>query len=225
MEQGKDEQYGGGLSMDLTRIFLIRHGQVVNHHEFRYNGHFDVDITGLGVEQMESLAVFLKEEPLSVVYSSDLTRAVKGAEIIGGAVGLSPVKVHEFRELHLGRWEGLTREEAADRFPEEASFRFRDLAVSKVKGGESLTDLRERVLPVLDDIVSRHRGRCVCIVAHGGVNRVILSDAMGLPLENFFRIEQDYGCLNIIDYFDDGVKVVKLLNGGPNQDNKHTVLY
>jgi alpha-ribazole phosphatase/probable phosphoglycerate mutase len=39
---------------------------------------------------------------------------------------------------------------------------------------------------------------------------------MGLPMEHFFRIEQDYGCLNIIDYFEDGVKVVKLLNGGPN---------
>lgn len=211
--------------MDMTRVLLVRHGQVVNHHEFRYNGHFDVDITGLGVEQMERLAGFLKNEPVNAVYSSDLTRAVKGAEIIGRALGLEPVKVHDFRELHLGRWEGLTREEAAERYPEEASFRFRDLAVSRVKGGESLPDLRERVLPALDDIIERQRGRYVCIVAHGGVNRVILSDAMGLPLENFFRIEQDYGCLNIIDYFDDGIKVVKLLNGGPNQDNKHTKLY
>ena len=48
---------------------------------------------------------------------------------------------------------------------------------------------------------------------------------MGLPLENFFRIEQDYGCLNIIDYLDDGMKVVKLLNGGPNQDMRPTEIY
>ncbi|MBI5810323.1 MAG: hypothetical protein HZB21_03930 [Deltaproteobacteria bacterium] len=48
---------------------------------------------------------------------------------------------------------------------------------------------------------------------------------MGLPLSNFFRIEQDYGCLNVIDCFTDGVKVVKLLNGGPNQELKETRIY
>jgi len=211
--------------MEATRLYLIRHGQVVNHHEYRYNGHFDVDITTTGVLQMERLAQFLSTHPIEAMYSSDLQRAVKGALIIGKDLGIEPLKVHAMRELNLGRWEGLTREEAAEKFPEEAGFKFKDLATDKVKGGESLPDLAKRVLPALDEIIKRHAGKKVCIVAHGGVNRVILSEAMGLPIENFFRIEQDYGCLNIIDYFDDGVKVVKLLNGGPNQDMLETKLY
>ncbi|MDP2688671.1 MAG: histidine phosphatase family protein [Deltaproteobacteria bacterium] len=211
--------------MDATRLYLIRHGQVVNHHEFRYNGHSDVDITDVGVEQMNRVADLLSGEPIVAVYSSDLQRACKGAEIIGKAIGLRPVKVPALRELHLGRWEGLTREEAATRFPDEADFRFRDLATGKIKEGESLVELGERVLPAIGEIAGRHRGCSVCIVAHGGVNRVILSDAMGLPIENFFRIEQDYGCLNLVDYFADGVKVVKLLNGGPNQEMRPTYIY
>lgn len=211
--------------MEATRLYLIRHGQVVNHHEYRYNGHFDVDITAAGVEQMNRLAAFLSAHPIQAMYSSDLRRAVKGARIIGKDLGIDPVTVHALRELHLGRWEGLTREEASERFPEEAGFRFRDLATDKVKGGESLKDLRARVLPALVEIIGRHRNKKVCVVAHGGVNRVILAEAMGLPIENFFRIEQDYGCLNIIDYFDDGVEVVKLLNGGPNQEMQETKLY
>ncbi len=211
--------------MEATRLYLIRHGQVVNHHEYRYNGHFDVDITPTGVLQMDRLAAFLSTHPIDAMYSSDLQRAVKGARIIGTSLGLEPVKVHALRELHLGRWEGLTREEAAERFPEEAGFRFKDLATDKVKGGESLLDLRARVLPALKEIMGRHRGKKVCIVAHGGVNRVILSEAMGLPIENFFRIEQDYGCLNVIDFFDDGTEVVKLLNGGPNQEMQETKIY
>ena len=70
-----------------------------------------------------------------------------------------------------------------------------------------------------------HRNECVCVLAHGGVNRVILTEAMGLPIENFFRIEQDYGCLNVIDYFDDGCPVVKLVNGGPNQELRPAMIY
>lgn len=211
--------------MEATRLYLIRHGQVVNHHEYRYNGHFDVDITPTGVVQMDRLAYFLSTHPIEAIYSSDLQRAVKGARIIGKDLGIEPVEVHALRELHLGRWEGLTREEASERFPEEAGFMFKDLATGKVKGGESLLDLGERVLPALKEIIERHRGKKLCIVAHGGVNRVILAEAMGLPIENFFRIEQDYGCLNVIDYFDDGVKVVKLLNGGPNQEMQETKIY
>ena len=211
--------------MSATRFYLIRHGQVVNHHELRYNGHSDVDITDAGVEQMNRLADFLAAEPIAAIYSSDLQRARKGAGIIGRSLGLKPSKVAALRELHLGRWEGLTRAEAALKYPEEADFRFQALATGKIKEGESLVELGTRVLPALDEIAARHRGQAVCLVAHGGVNRVILSDAMGLPIENFFRIEQDYGCLNIIDYFEDGVKVVKLLNGGPNQEMKPTYIY
>ncbi len=211
--------------MRATRVYLVRHGQVVNHHEYRYNGHFDVDITNTGVEQMTRVCEFLSGQDIGAVYSSDLQRTVKGARIIGKRLGLEPVMVSSLRELNLGRWEGLTREEAIALYPEEAHFSFKDLATSKVKEGESLVELRARVIPALEEILSRHAHASVCIVAHGGVNRVILSEAMSLPLDNFFRIEQDYGCLNIIDYLEDGMKVVKLLNGGPNQDMRPTEIY
>ena len=52
-------------------------------------------------------------------------------------------------------------------------------------------------------------------MAHAGLNRVILSEAMGLPLYHLFRLDQNYGCLNIIDFFPD-LAVVRLLNGGVN---------
>lgn len=211
--------------MKATRLYLIRHGQVVNHHEFRYNGHFDVDITDIGVLQMENIASFLAAKQIAAVYSSDLQRAAKGAEIIGGVLSLKSVRLSAFRELHLGRWEGLTREEGAAKFPEESDFRFRDLAHTRVKGGENLYDLQNRVMPALKDILNKHTGEYIALIAHGGVNRVILCDALGLAPENFFRIEQDYGCLNVIDYFDDGVKVVKLMNGGPNQELKKADIY
>ena len=51
------------------------------------------------------------------------------------------------------------------------------------------------------------------MLLHGGVNRIILADALGMDLMNLFRIDQSFGALNIIDYHDDGIAVVKLLNG------------
>ncbi len=51
------------------------------------------------------------------------------------------------------------------------------------------------------------------MLLHGGVNRVILADALGMELMNLFRIDQEFGALNIIDFYDDGMAVVKLLNG------------
>jgi alpha-ribazole phosphatase/probable phosphoglycerate mutase len=211
--------------MKTTRIYIIRHGQVVGHQELRYNGHFDVDITDEGLIQMHRLAELLKKEKIAAVYSSDLIRTIKGAEIISKDLNLTPVKLSAFKELHLGRWEGMTRKEAAKKYPEEAGFTFQDLANDKLQGGENLTELGVRVLPALEEIIERHSGQNVCLVLHGGVNRVILCDAMGLDIKHFFRIEQDYGCLNILDCFEDGIRVVKLLNGGPNQNMNPAMIY
>ncbi len=119
--------------METTRLYIIRHGQVVGHQELRYNGHYDVDITGEGLKQMQRLAELLKKADIAAVYSSDLLRTIKGAEIIGSALNLTPARLPAFRELHLGRWEGMTRAEAAEKYPEEAHFTFQDLAKDKLK--------------------------------------------------------------------------------------------
>lgn len=210
--------------MEFTRLFLARHGEVVGHSEFRFNGHTDVDITEEGERQMERLGEFLLSLDIDAIYSSDLKRARRGAEIISRITGVDCKVIPSLRELNLGRWEGLTIEEVKGLYPDEADFRFGDLATCRIKGGENIIDLKERVIPVLERIIQDHRGKKVLIVAHGGVNRVILAHAMGLPLENLFRIEQDYGALNVIDFFDD-IPVVKLVNGGPNQAMSPAVLF
>ena len=100
-------------------------------------------------------------------------------------------------------------------YPAELEERFRDLANFRIPGGESLKDVRARALPKLQELLARHADEAFLLVAHAGLNRVILSEAMGLPLDHLFRLDQNYGCLNIIDYFPD-LAVVRLLNGGVN---------
>ncbi|MDH4101574.1 MAG: histidine phosphatase family protein, partial [Nitrospirota bacterium] len=72
---------------EKTRIYLLRHGETVNTKgEFRYNGHYDVDITRTGEEQLALQAQKLKERPIRKVYSSGLLRSVKGARTLAAAV-------------------------------------------------------------------------------------------------------------------------------------------
>ena len=196
-----------------TKVYLMRHGEVANGGEKRYNGHIDVDITGNGVQQMHRLAGLLEGKNISAVYSSDLMRSTKGADIISQRIGISYTSLRELRERSVGAWEGLTAEEIKARFPDEYLLWRSDLLNYRPPGGECLLDVKERILPVFKKLVSSHPDQEIAMLLHGGVNRVILADALALDMMNLFRVDQAYGALNIIDYFDDGMAVVRLLNG------------
>jgi alpha-ribazole phosphatase len=196
-----------------TRVYLMRHGEVVGDGEKRYNGHIDIDITQKGHEQMHRLASLLAGKGITAVYCSDLIRSVKGAEIVSNRLGITYTAVRELRERSVGAWEGLTAEEIKERYPEEYKLWRTDLLNYRPPAGESLLDVKNRILPVYKAIVASHPGREVAMLLHGGVNRIILSAALGLDLMNLFRIDQAFGALNVIDYFDDGMAVVKLING------------
>lgn len=196
-----------------VRVYLMRHGEVANGSEKRYNGHIDVDITDNGVRQMHRLAGLLAGKELSAIYASDLIRSVKGARIIADKTGVPPVSLEVFRERSVGAWEGLTADEIRDRFPEEYRLWRADLINYRPPGGECLLDVQNRILPAYKRIVGSHPDKSIALMLHGGVNRIILADAFGMEMTNLFRIDQAFGALNIIDYFEDGISVVRLVNG------------
>lgn len=196
-----------------VRVYLMRHGEVADGAEKRYNGHIDVDITEKGVEQMHRLAALLAGKPVAAVYSSDLIRAVKGAEIISKSLGLTYTPLRELRERSVGAWEGLTAGEIKERYPDEYSSWRADLLNFRPPGGECLVDVQERILPAYQQLVAAHPDQEIALLLHGGVNRILLADALGLPLLNLFRIDQAFGALNIIDHYEDGMAVVRLVNG------------
>ena len=199
--------------MQRTRIYLVRHGQVEGHKEKRYNGQANVPLTQLGREESDRVCDSLNDIHLNAVYSSDLDRSRYCAELVAAAHNLSVNTCESLRELHIGDWEGRTWAELQEAYPDDWQLRLQDLVNFQVPGGESLQDAADRIRPTIRGIITRHLGGDVVLVAHGGVNRIVLLDAIGAPLEQAFSIEQDYGCLNIIDYLIDGNAVVKLLNG------------
>jgi alpha-ribazole phosphatase/probable phosphoglycerate mutase len=186
---------------------------VEGHEEKRYNGQTDVALTAQGRAQYGLLEVRLRNKPLAAIYSSDLSRCLEGAELLGRGRDLAPVPRADLRELHLGEWEGRAWDELKQTFPGQWQARLADIVNYRVPGGETIAELNERAIPAVRAIVAAHRGEEVLVVGHGALNRVILLEAIGAPLERVFRLEQHYGCLNIIDYYADGRTVVSLLNG------------
>ena len=196
-----------------TRVFLLRHGEVEGHGEPRYNGQQDVVLTPRGRGHYRLLVERLQSRPIQAVYSSDLVRCFEGAEMLADAYGLVPIAMPELRELHAGEWAGRPWSELKARYPTQWQARLDDIVHYRIPGGENLLDLRKRARAAVTQIIERHRGQEVIVVAHGGINRILLLDALDAPLEGVFSLSQFYGCLNILDYGANGRVTVQLLNG------------
>ena len=197
----------------INRLYLIRHGQINGYEKFPVYGHTDVDMTKTGNLQMEKIAERLSLTEIKAIYSSDLKRSNKGALQIARYHDVPIYSLPELREMSFGDWEGLTLSEIENRFPGEMQKRQADLLHYNVPGeGESIKQFSERILNCFERILEEQKDNDFVIVAHGGVNRVILCNALGLDLSKIFNLQQDYGCLNIIDYFSDSI-LVRLING------------
>lgn len=184
------------------RILLFRHGETANSKEVCFNGHFDVGLSQRGQQQFQHWAEILKQENLKAIYSSDLKRTRNSAEFIAKEHGLEPVSYPELRELSFGTWEGMSISEVEAAYPGEMKVRMESVTSFQADGGETYPQLQARVIPKFEEIVARHHNDQIVMVCHGGVNRVILSHLLGIPMDKIFRIHQDYAALNIIQYYE-----------------------
>jgi len=189
------------LSSGLAKatIYLLRHGEIAgNKGPKKYIGQTDRPLSPVGRYQAQWWSQKLSDVSFEAIYASELKRSKETAEIL--AVGREiPVQLKAgLREIDLGQWEGKTFPSVRRRFPSEFEARGLDFGGYRPPEGESFRDLQERVLPIFHEIVRTARGN-VLIVAHAGVNRVILCYVLGMPINRLFRIAQDYGCLNVIE--------------------------
>ena len=200
-----------------TRVLLLRHGAAEGSKEGFFYGSTDAPLLAEGEAQVREAAARVKGwlmESETALYASSLSRSVRTAEILSGAMGLGlkPVIVPGISELHLGDWEGETHASLSDKEPERLDEHYRNFVHSRPPGGgESVAELAARVLPAFREICVREKEKNVIVCAHAAVNRVILCDALAAPLESFFRLEQDFAALNVIDLHE-GTPLVRAMN-------------
>ena len=177
-------QHPDNVVSSVTRFCLIRHGETAWNLDRRLQGQLDIDLNPLGRHQAQAAAVWLAAEPIDALYASDLKRAWHTAERLELALQLARNAAPEFRERRYGAFEGLTYEQAAERYPEAyRHFESRHPDQPLPRGGESLRALFNRVTAKLQELADRHRGQTVVIVTHGGVLDVVNRFVRALPLE------------------------------------------
>ncbi|MDP4160603.1 MAG: alpha-ribazole phosphatase [Bacillota bacterium] len=183
--------------MDKKLIYLVRHGDIGLGGEKRYIGHLDVTLSVHGEKQAALLKDFFCQVPLDNIYCSDLRRSRQTADIIAMAHQILPKAHVGLREMNMGNWDGESFAKIRTMYPEEFKQRGEDIANYCTPKGESFSDCYKRVIPIFENLAQSNE-KIILIVGHAGVNRVILCHVLGMPLDNVFRLEQSYGCLNLI---------------------------
>jgi len=160
----------------LQRIVLVRHGETDGESSIRYHGASDVPLSEAGRAQMRELARSLRRESFDLVVASPLRRSWQAAWIAGAG---APVRLEpDFREIDFGRWEGLTKQEIAERDPElHQQWEAEGLAFD-FPGGEAREAFRARTLAALERL-KRSGATRVLVVAHKGTVRTIAEALLG----------------------------------------------
>lgn len=184
------------------RLYLIRHGEIELAAMGKLIGQTDVALSERGVEQARRLAEKLSSVRLDAVYSSDLRRACRTAEIIAEHNQATAHPSAAWREIDMGAWEGRALSALNDEAPEQVALLFDDPASFEYPDGESFADFTMRIKMALDQLALTHSHGEVALVAHGGVCRAIIGGVLGMPMRNWLRLTQDYGCLNVITWYE-----------------------
>ena len=171
--------------MEPTRILAIRHGETAWNVDTRLQGHLDIPLNDVGLRQAQHLAqVLVKRDAIDAIYASDLSRAHTTAQAIAQATGQTLSTHPGLRERHFGAFQGRTFAEIEVELPEHAwHWRKRTPDWKPPEGGESLINLRERIVATVDELAARHPGQQVVMVAHGGVLDILYRAATRLDLQ------------------------------------------
>jgi len=195
----------------MTLIVLVRHGQTEWNRVERFRGQADVPLKETGLAQAEATAQRIVAEWRPVaVYSSPLSRAVKTAEAIARQFGLS-VQIHRgLTDINYGQWQGLTPDEARERWPELVDAWYRTPETAQIPGGETLNNLRVRTMEAVRELAARHPGKTIVLVGHTVVNRAILLGVLGLRNHRFWRLRQDTCAINVLEVDGDNYTLVSM---------------
>jgi probable phosphoglycerate mutase len=189
--------------VDHTRLYLVRHAVTQHVAEDRFSGDSGVELSDQGRGQAVRLGQRLEREGIGAVYSSPMTRAVETAAIVAKACGHDPVPRDGLQEIRHGHWEGLTRREVEQRFPEEYAAWEADPFTFAPEGGETGVAVLARALPVIREIVTRHAGDRVLVVSHKATLRLVVSSLLGFDARGYRdRLDQAPACLDVIDFKD-----------------------
>lgn len=191
---------------DPTTFLLARHGATAYSLEKKFSGSggMDLPLIELGEQQGAALAreIARRGEATRIV-SSPLLRARQTAQLIADATGL-PMSINEdFAECAFGEWDGHTFTEVRELWPEEMADWLASTAVAP-PGGESFDQCQARVQRGLRSTLDAFSGETVVIVAHVTPIKLLITDAVGAPVDSIYRMELPPCSISKVAWFPEG---------------------
>jgi alpha-ribazole phosphatase len=173
------------------RLDLLRHGETELGGGLR--GSLDDGLTDKGWAQMRAAVV--DQGPWDRLVSSPLQRCARFAEELGAQLNLPVELEKDLQELHFGAWEGQSAAALMKTDEQGLGLFWADPYAFTPPQGEPVSDFSKRVLAAVERLHKRFAGERVLLISHGGVMRLLLAQARGLPREQLLSVEVGHGAL------------------------------
>ncbi|HHY38623.1 MAG TPA: histidine phosphatase family protein [Clostridia bacterium] len=184
----------------MTTIYLMRHGETQWNKEGIFRGRADIPLNENGRIQAKAAGRRLKRAAITACFTSPLVRAKETAEIVCKEIGLAePALFGDLIDVDFGEWEGLSKDQVAQMYPELYKRWQTDPVSVTFPCGESLTEVFSRAVAALLCIARDHPEERILVVTHRVLTKLMLTEALGAGPGAFWRIMQDTACINIID--------------------------
>ncbi|MBN2543754.1 histidine phosphatase family protein [bacterium] len=195
-----------------TKFILVRHGETEWNKQGVFRGRKDLALNENGIQQAKALSQWLANEKIDAVFSSPLKRAIQTAEQIASPRNLE-VKIEEnFNNIELGEWQGEPKTGIKDKYPEEWNLWINDTENWKVKGSETLQDIRDRAIPAVQKLTEEYTGKTVVIVSHRSVLKLLITTLIGIESGGFWNVYLDNASYSILEYDPNSGFVLTLMN-------------
>ena len=192
----------------MTELILLRHGETDWNRELRFQGHVDVGLNAVGLEQARRLARRLAGEPAHRIYVSDLLRARQTAQPVAQQLGLPSVADSALREQSFGQVDGMRVEDIKSQHPQAWAGWLLFQEDYGMPGGETTRQFHTRVMDAVNRLVAAHRGETLVVVTHGGVLDMIYRTARSLGLSGPRQSEIPNAGLNRVRVREGGIDIL-----------------
>ncbi|VVN37319.1 Adenosylcobalamin/alpha-ribazole phosphatase [Pseudomonas fluorescens] len=173
------------------RLDLLRHGETELGGGLR--GSLDDALTDTGWAQMRAAVV--EQGPWDRLISSPLQRCARFAETLGAQLNVPVLLDKDLQELHFGAWEGQSAAALMETDAEALGLFWADPYAFTPPQGERVADFSHRVLAAVERLHAAYAGERLLLISHGGVMRLLLAQARGLPRERLLNVEVSHGAM------------------------------
>ncbi len=196
----------------MTTFFVVRHG----HTDWIDKGipgwTPGVHLNGQGRMEAHRLAGRFAADSISAIFSSPLERTRETADHLASRLSLEVSLRDDLGEVHCGQWTGLRFSELSD---DDIADLFNSFRTGKrIPGGESITDVRERMARCFEEIRGQYPDKRVIVVSHGDPIKAVVAHYAGMPTECYHRLEISPCSVTVLEAGGNGARIVSVNDCG-----------